>query len=85
MPVISDSSLTRHIALAVPRIGHRVRSLAGPQARGYDPAMAPGRNVQEIADERQCRRDTLGCPNIIVNEIFIEEFAPVAGPPGRPA
>jgi alkanesulfonate monooxygenase SsuD/methylene tetrahydromethanopterin reductase-like flavin-dependent oxidoreductase (luciferase family) len=33
--------------------------------------------AQEMADELQRRRDTLGCSYIIVNGIFIEEFAPV--------
>ena len=32
---------------------------------------------QEIADELQRRRDTLGCSYIIVNGSFIEQFAPV--------
>ncbi len=79
MPVIPISSLTRYIALAVLRIVHRVRAPGRAQAAGgYDPAMAHGRNAQEIADERQRRRDALGCSNIIVNGTFIEEFAPVA-------
>lgn len=39
-------------------------------------AILPG-SAQEIADELQRRRDALGCSYIIVNGIFIEEFAPV--------
>jgi probable F420-dependent oxidoreductase len=34
-------------------------------------------SAQEIADELQRRRDTLGCSYIVVNGAFIEQFAPV--------